>query len=47
VDQTTWHSREYIVNWLSAWLEDIRYCVVPDGQQDIVVARKAGPVFLG
>jgi ubiquinone/menaquinone biosynthesis C-methylase UbiE len=40
--QTTWHSREYIVNRLSAWFGDIRYCVVPDGQQDVITARKAG-----
>jgi ubiquinone/menaquinone biosynthesis C-methylase UbiE len=39
--QTTWHSREYIVNRLSAWFGDIRYCVVPEGQQDVVAARKA------
>jgi SAM-dependent methyltransferase len=40
---TTWHSREYIVKRLSAWFEDIRYCDVPGGQQDVVAARKAGP----
>ncbi len=40
--QTTWHSREYIVNRLSAWFGDIRYFVVPDGVQDVVAARKAG-----
>jgi ubiquinone/menaquinone biosynthesis C-methylase UbiE len=39
--QTTWHSREYIVNRLSAWFGDIRYSVVPDGQQDVIAARKA------
>ncbi|MGH9613715.1 MAG: class I SAM-dependent methyltransferase [Bryobacteraceae bacterium] len=38
--QTTWHSREYIINRLSAWFEDIRYSVVPDGDQDVVTARK-------
>jgi SAM-dependent methyltransferase len=40
--QTTWHSREYIVNRLSAWFGDIRYFVVPDGVQDVVIARKSG-----
>ena len=40
--QTTWHSREYIVSRLSAWFGDIRYWVVPDGQQDVVAAKKAG-----
>ena len=39
---TTWHTREYIVNRLSAWFGDVRYCVVPDGEQDVVTARKAG-----
>ena len=38
--QTTWHSREYIVDRLSTWFEDIRYSVVPDGDQDIVTAKK-------
>ncbi len=43
--QTTWHSREYIVNRLSTWFGDIRYCVVPDSQQDIVAARKLSASF--
>jgi len=38
--QTSCHSREYIVQRLSASFEDIRYRVVPDGLQDVVVARK-------
>jgi SAM-dependent methyltransferase len=38
--QTTWHSREYMVERLSAAFEDIRYREVPDGVQDIIVARK-------
>jgi ubiquinone/menaquinone biosynthesis C-methylase UbiE len=38
--QTTFHSREYIMNRLSPWFAEIRYSVVPDGQQDVVVARK-------
>jgi SAM-dependent methyltransferase len=41
--QTTWHSREYIVNRLSARFEDIRYVVVPDGQQDVVAGEKSDP----
>lgn len=40
--QTSWHSREYVLARLSAWFGDIRYYVVPDGQQDVVVARKVG-----
>jgi ubiquinone/menaquinone biosynthesis C-methylase UbiE len=40
--QTTCHSRDYIVNRLSTWFEDIRYRVVPDGLQDFVAAKKAG-----
>ena len=39
--QTTWHSRAYIVNRLSAWLGDIHYFVVPDGLQDFVAGRKS------
>jgi SAM-dependent methyltransferase len=38
--QTSWHSREYIVERLSVGFEDIRYRVVPDGLQDVVIARK-------
>ncbi len=38
--QTTWHSREYILNRVSRWFEGPRYDVVPDGLQDFVVARK-------
>jgi len=38
--QTTWHSREYIVNKLSGGFEDIRYHAIPDSVQDVVVARK-------
>jgi SAM-dependent methyltransferase len=38
--QTSWHSREYILNRLSADFEDVRYRVVPDGLQDVVIARK-------
>ena len=41
--QTTWHSKDYIVSRLSARFTDIRYHVVPDGMQDIVVARKTVP----
>ena len=38
--QTAWHSRDYIVKRLSALFQDVRYEVVPDGMQDIVLARR-------
>jgi ubiquinone/menaquinone biosynthesis C-methylase UbiE len=38
--QTTWHSRDYIVNRLSGWFEDVRHYAVPGGTQDVVTARK-------
>jgi SAM-dependent methyltransferase len=37
---TTFHSREYIVQRLSRWFDDIVYTVVPDGMQDVVAAAK-------
>ncbi|HYL34952.1 MAG TPA: class I SAM-dependent methyltransferase [Bryobacteraceae bacterium] len=37
--QTTWHSREYIVNRLAAHFEDIRYHPLDDSMQVIVTAR--------
>ena len=37
--QTSWHSREYIVERLAREFEDIRYYVIPDGLQDFVVGR--------
>lgn len=37
---TTWHSRNYIVDRLSRWFEDVRYDVVPDGLQDFVSGTK-------
>lgn len=40
--QTSWHSREYILDRLSAGFEEVRYSVIPDGLQDVVVARKSG-----
>ncbi|MBZ5594526.1 MAG: class I SAM-dependent methyltransferase [Acidobacteriia bacterium] len=40
--QTSWHSREYILDRLSAGFEDVRYRVIPDGLQDVVVATKIG-----
>ncbi len=40
--QTTWHSRQYIVNRLAGSFEDIRYTEVPGGLQDILTARRAG-----
>jgi SAM-dependent methyltransferase len=39
--QTTWHSRDYIENRLSTWLDDIHYYVVADGLQDFVAGRKS------
>jgi ubiquinone/menaquinone biosynthesis C-methylase UbiE len=41
--KTTWHSKDYIINRLSAVFGDVRYHPVPTGVQDIVVARKAIP----
>ena len=38
---TSWHSRQYILGRLSGFRE-VRYCVVPDGLQDVVLARKRG-----
>ena len=40
--QTSWHSREYILDRLSAGFGDVRYRAIPDGLQDVVVARKVG-----
>jgi ubiquinone/menaquinone biosynthesis C-methylase UbiE len=40
--QTSWHSREYVLDRMSERFEDVRYSVVPDGLQDVVVARKGG-----
>jgi SAM-dependent methyltransferase len=39
--QTSWHTQEYIVERVARWFEDVRYQVVPDGVQDIVVAKKS------
>jgi SAM-dependent methyltransferase len=36
---TSWHSQPYIVARLDALFSDVRYTVVPDGIQDLVVAR--------
>ena len=36
---TSWHSQTYIVERLGALFTDVRYTVVPDGIQDLVVAR--------
>jgi SAM-dependent methyltransferase len=36
---TSWHSQTYIVARLDALFTDVRYTVVPDGSQDLVVAR--------
>jgi SAM-dependent methyltransferase len=38
---TTLHSPEYIVNRLSVCFEDVHHYIVPDGEQDLVAARKA------
>jgi SAM-dependent methyltransferase len=37
--QTTWHSRKYIVSRLSTSFSDVHYTSVPDGMQDVLVAR--------
>ncbi len=37
--QTTWHSKQYIVNRLSAHFDDVDYRDVPDGMQAFVLAR--------
>jgi len=37
---TSWHSQTYIVARLGELFSDVRYTVVPDGIQDLVVARK-------
>jgi hypothetical protein len=37
--QTTWHSREYILNRLTARFVDIRYHPLDDSMQVIVMAR--------
>jgi SAM-dependent methyltransferase len=42
--QTTWHSRDYIVSRLSASFSDVHYTSVPDGMQDVVIA-KSGACF--
>jgi SAM-dependent methyltransferase len=39
---TSWHSREYILARLRGQFGDVRYHVIPDGRQDVVVARKTG-----
>jgi ubiquinone/menaquinone biosynthesis C-methylase UbiE len=39
--QTSWHSREYIVNRLSEYFGDVHYHVVSGGSQDVVMARRA------
>jgi len=38
--QTSWHSQEYMVGRLTTGFENIRYRVVPDGLQDVIVATK-------
>lgn len=38
--QTTWHSREYILNRVSAWFCGAEYEALPNSIQDLVVARK-------
>jgi SAM-dependent methyltransferase len=38
--QTSWHSREYMLDRLLAGFENVRYHVVPDGKQDVIVATK-------
>jgi SAM-dependent methyltransferase len=41
---TSWHSREYILNRLSPWFEDIRYREISGGLQDVVVAKATASV---
>jgi len=36
---TSWHSRSYITARLGRSFDDVRYTAVPDGVQDLVVAR--------
>lgn len=36
---TTWHSQQYIVMLLRSLFQDVHYTVVPDGAQDLVLAR--------
>jgi len=40
--QTSWHSRRYILDRLSEGFGDVCYRAIPDGLQDVVVARKVG-----
>lgn len=40
---TTWHSQQYIVARLRLLFNDVRYTVVPEGKQDIVLAK--GPML--
>lgn len=40
--QTTWHSREYILDRLSVGFDDVRHCAIPDGAQDVVMGRRRG-----
>ncbi|MBL8294175.1 MAG: class I SAM-dependent methyltransferase [Bryobacterales bacterium] len=39
---TTWHLPQYMIQRLSGSFVDVHYCRVPEGQQDMVVARRAG-----
>lgn len=39
--QTSWHSSTYMIDRLEKAFREVRYCPVPDGIQDIVMARKA------
>ena len=38
--QTTWHAEEYIISRVSRWFAEVRYRVIPDGAQDLVMARR-------
>jgi SAM-dependent methyltransferase len=40
---TSWHSRGYIEERLGRLFGEVRYVVVPDGSQDLVVARGVTP----
>lgn len=39
---TTWHSQQYIVSLLRSLFQDVHYTLVPDGAQDLVLAKAPG-----
>jgi SAM-dependent methyltransferase len=40
---TSWHSRSYILGRVGALFGDVRYILIPDGAQDLVVGRGTLP----